>query len=137
MVREGKGVGVVLSQAKGEERRREVRAVLERVERSERGGTAFTMLYGGETSVMPVPAWSTRALRPGEWREEASSDTLYEPMVVERVHIGLRRTRVERMVELASSGDTLNPAAVGGLYNVTRHSKRRRVEEGSDVSGVT
>ena len=131
--REGRGVGFVPSQAKGEERRREIRAVLERVERLERGSTSFTVLHREGVSVMPLPALSSSNLDRGERREDAS-----ELYTLKRVHIGLRRSRMQYMAESAGEGGGLYSMGEDGRYTVMRRqAKRRRVEEGADMSGVT
>ena len=136
--REGKGVGLVPSQAKGEERRREIRAVLDRVERMERGATSFTVLHGEGVSVTPVPAWSTRALEQGERREDKSNIKLRDSIAVKRVHIRLRQSRMQLMAESAGVGGELCSMGGGGQYKVMRsQATRRRVEDGADMSGVT
>ena len=135
--REGKGVGFRFEpgKARGEARREEIRAVLERVERVEVGGATCISLLGGWVSAVPVPAWSTRALGPGEWRE-VEPPRVEQHMRVEKVRLGSRETRTQRLREVAELGAELCTSGSNRMYTI-KYKCRRRVEDGADVSGVT
>ena len=119
---------------RGEAREEQVRAVVRACERAEREaeGVLHPLLdLGGWVSGVGVPAWSWRALRPGEWRE-GEGGPLVKRRKLEPTGGTSRDERRWRLAEAAGTGGTLGKLAVG-----RGGGERRRLEEGADNTGVT
>ena len=86
---------------------------------------------GGWISGVGVPAWSRRALLPGEWREGEGALTKRRRRL-DPTGGTTSWARRQRLAEAAGIGETLTRLELGG-----GRGKRRRLEEGADNTGVT
>ena len=109
----------------------------------EEGGQLYPhpMLGDGGWGVVPVPAWSWRPLRAGEWREtagaEASRET--EPLAKRRRVTSGRVGILRQLAEASGQLELFDSVARMAHFDSRTYAKRPKVrcEEGADVSGVT
>ena len=105
----------------------------ELLERQARGGVAAVLDDGNWISMQPVPAWSHRTLRPGEWREREEEGG------------EVKRRKKENGTFYSKEARVSAVAAAAGIFTVRYNTacgvrtkyRVRRVEQGADVSGVT
>ena len=126
----------------GAGRREEVLRAVRDAERREqgereRGSYRHPMLDDGEGGCpVPVPAWSLRELRAGEWREEEGERQESSEPLVKRRRLASRAGLLQQLAAASGTGEWLRSALPCYHFGV-RAERVRTCEWGADESGVT
>ena len=124
--------------ARGEEVLRAVRDA-ERREQGEResGSYRHPMLQDGVGGCpIPVPSWSLRALRAGEWREADSACEPQPEPLVKRRRLASREGLLRQLAVASGTEEWLDRALPCGMRRA-RGRVQHFCELGADESGVT